>query len=157
MTERGSIPTLRLETSWLAVRAEAALQELPPTLRPPISRRPLPARLEMAGSRRRSRNGGLVVSALLAIAAVTALLFPYHLFPGSGTAENGASREGNKVAAAGKDRTGNGASAATRGRDRVAGGRRRFGSSFRGPGDTIRGHHAVYSQAEAAGGRCSRT
>jgi serine/threonine protein kinase len=103
-------PDLALGDVVDGVRAETALKELPAALRPPIARRPLPARLEMTGSRRRSQYGGLVVIGLLAIAAVTAVLFPYHLFSDSGTGKNDASREGNK-AAAGKDRTGNGVAA----------------------------------------------
>jgi len=99
-------PDLDLEDLVTDARPEAPPVELPPALWTPISKQPLPARLEMTGSRRRSNGAGLAVIAILAIAAVTALFFPFHLFSGSRSGKNTAGREGGNVAADGKDRSG---------------------------------------------------
>jgi serine/threonine protein kinase len=99
-------PDLDLEDLVTDARPEAPPVELPPELRPPISRVPLPARLAMTGSRRRSNAGGLALIAMLAIAAGTALFFPYHLFSGSRSGKNTPDRERASIAADGKDRSG---------------------------------------------------
>jgi serine/threonine protein kinase len=99
-------PDLELGDVVTDARPEAPPFELPPALRPPISRRPLPARLEMAGSRRRSNRGGLAVIAILASAASIALVLSFHLFSGSRSGNNTAVREGGKVAADATDRPG---------------------------------------------------
>jgi serine/threonine protein kinase/regulation of enolase protein 1 (concanavalin A-like superfamily) len=99
-------PDLDLEDLVTDARPEAPPIELPAALRPPISRQPLPARLEMTGSRRRSNGTGLALIAILAIAAVTALFFSFHLFSGSRSGNNTADRAGGNVAADVKDRSG---------------------------------------------------
>ena len=99
-------PDLDLEDVVRDAKPEAPPLELPPELWSPISRRPLPARLEMAGSRRRSNSGGLAVIAVLATATVTALFLSFYLFSGSRSGKNTVERKGGNVAADGKDRSG---------------------------------------------------